>query len=794
MAYNILYALLLFLSFVQSQDFDLYTDSYTLTADDMENLPVVDLDELLMLVPGINRDYNTLHFRGSTGMTEVAYYLDGIPIKNPDQINLSMIDKISIQKSGFSAEYGTGFSGIIFIKTKRQQRSALVSYLTDEIFTTDRLNYGFNQYNIHNQWCINKNLGYIFSGTYLFTDDHYSGLYKVSAPKNCYNGLVNIYYQLGDKGNISVMGYAFRNQFMIWHPNIVGGNGYKYFDQRPMNREKSQSIMAKWEIPLGNKTISSVRFIKINFDSVFGNRDYEWEEKNGYKWYNDYHLKGEHLINYLKKDALSVREILVDSLSRYHNEIDKNSAGTLRHNPYAITGLFYINGDYPAWCYYNTVSNQFLLQLRHSITNQNEFKCGIEYKWQKTKYYDNTLPWYSGTFWNYENLKPHNISGYLEDQWLTNRIGICAGLRYSYIDYGFYQPLIVPQSGSDTITTLKKNFFSPRLGIVLPVSKPLNIFFNGGEYYYEPAEYSGSPEPERTRLFEIGFKWNPEPDFAFNLSLYQKYLYDFLIQKIENYYGYYWPPYYFYSYTQIERADVNGIELCLEKSIFAVISSGISYHLQFANQMPVYRYDYYYNYYPDIDPITTEPVNLENRYYPLNYDCRNNLKAYLTLRIEEFYLTLLNNSTISFFLSSYAGLPYTPEDLKGNPLADMNSARMPGYSNLDLKYQKYSKISSAKLIFTCLINNLFNTKQIIYVYPTTGRPDDHGDPEPPISQFGGLSITSAYYSPQADLDHNGVITPIEMRDEYVRALKDYYANPLHYNNSFRIRFGIGLEI
>lgn len=297
------------------------------------------------------------------------------------------------------------------------------------------------------------------------------------------------------------MGYAFRNQFILSYPNIVGGNGYKYFDQRPMNREKGQSIMARGEILLSNKTVSSVRFIRTNFDSVFGNRDYEWELENDSKWYDDYRLKGEHLIGYLRKDNISNRDIVLDSIMQYHNENDKNSAATIRHNPYGVAGLFYINGDYPGWCYYNTSINQFLLQSRHSITDNNEIKCGMDYKWNQSKYYYNPLPWYYYALWNYFKIEPYTISGYVEDHWQTNRIGICAGLRYSYIDHGLYQPLIELHPNLDTITKLKKDFLSPRLEVILPVSKSINIFFNGGEYYYEPYEYSDGPEPEKTRLF-----------------------------------------------------------------------------------------------------------------------------------------------------------------------------------------------------------------------------------------------------------------------------------------------------
>ncbi|MEO0143083.1 MAG: hypothetical protein ABIL15_07005 [candidate division WOR-3 bacterium] len=119
---------------------------------------------------------------------------------------------------------------------------------------------------------------------------------------------------------------------------------------------------------------------------------------------------------------------------------------------------------------------------------------------------------------------------------------------------------------------------------------------------------------------------------------------------------------------------------------------------------------------------------------------------------------------------------------------------MPAHNNVDLKYLKRFKIGPADFSFTLLINNLFDSKQIICVYPTTGKPDEHGDFEPPISQFGWLSLTSFYYSPQGDYNHDGLITPVEMRDEYLKAIKDYYSNPFHYTNPFRVRLGLGLEL
>lgn len=118
---------------------------------------------------------------------------------------------------------------------------------------------------------------------------------------------------------------------------------------------------------------------------------------------------------------------------------------------------------------------------------------------------------------------------------------------------------------------------------------------------------------------------------------------------------------------------------------------------------------------------------------------------------------------------------------------------MPGYTNIDLKFKKIVPVSPAKLVFTGLVYNLLNTRQIVEVYGTTGKPDDHGNLVPSVSQFGYISITSPHYSPQADYNHDGLISPVEMKRAFIDARTDYYLDPTNYNGPFRIQLGIGIE-
>ena len=88
--------------------------------------------------------------------------------------------------------------------------------------------------------------------------------------------------------------------------------------------------------------------------------------------------------------------------------------------------------------------------------------------------------------------------------------------------------------------------------------------------------------------------------------------------------------------------------------------------------------------------------------------------------------------------------------------------------------------------------NLFNTEQIIEVHETTGHPTNHGDPEPSLDQFQNTAISSLYYTPQADYNHDGLITQREVKADYMDMLSDYYHDVRNYLPGFKMRLGLGI--
>jgi hypothetical protein len=117
---------------------------------------------------------------------------------------------------------------------------------------------------------------------------------------------------------------------------------------------------------------------------------------------------------------------------------------------------------------------------------------------------------------------------------------------------------------------------------------------------------------------------------------------------------------------------------------------------------------------------------------------------------------------------------------------------MPGYLNADLNFSRRVNLGPLNVVLSGMIYNLFNTEQVNNVYVTTGRADDHGDPEPTITQFVSIPMSSDRYTPQGDYNHDGLISPTEAKQDYITALTDYYINPRNYNNAFKARFGVGI--
>jgi hypothetical protein len=153
---------------------DLTASSVTVGADEIEALPVREVNDVISLEAGVVEDASgALHIRGGRS-NEIAYFIDGVRITDPLNRNAGItVDNQAVQEvqtiSGtFNAEYGQAMSGIINIVTKRGSDKFTLNatgYLGDYFSLNDDVYYVMNNEN----WAQ--------SAAYALTRDGYPLLY-----------------------------------------------------------------------------------------------------------------------------------------------------------------------------------------------------------------------------------------------------------------------------------------------------------------------------------------------------------------------------------------------------------------------------------------------------------------------------------------------------------------------------------------------------------------------------------------------------------------------------------------
>ncbi|UCG30666.1 MAG: TonB-dependent receptor [candidate division WOR-3 bacterium] len=762
---------------------------------DMNSFPATTFDELIQTAPHVVTSNYGLHLRGSTS-DDIACYVDGLVMMSPyvtgwQQVPmpLNAIEQLSLQSGAIESEYGQSRGGVVNIITRQPgtKPAVRIQYFTDEIFPGDKLNFGSNNYDVLASGPLPANFGYYVLGDLLFTDAFQEAKHSIPSPRNDYHGYGKLTYQIpGARGQLSISGFRSREQWVRWNPYIESGNDLKYFDQRPMTRTKYWYGMAVLDYRFSSSNLTSLRFGITHFDRCYGNRDYIWEEDSGHSWYDDYRFKAEHLIPYLldeewqEENSVTLRNILVDSIVPYHTEWTGYSVENLRIDPWGIGNLFKLSGDYRVWSYFQAKDMQIRLDFNQHLNKRHELKAGIHYTGYSLEHFNNPLAWASYPLWDYVKRNPYRISLYVQNNFqIFNNILFNVGLRFDD-----FNPRIEPDTdtlpGAPEIEEVLK--ISPRITLAIPLTNKLKTQFNYSHYINPFFTFPHTDDhfySERTVAYEFMTDYEISRRIAIGIDFYHRRHYDWTQIKSDQY------DYVLYDEHEYEECvRVIGSQLELQVRPWRHATINISYNHQYTYGANIDWWQGYYYPPPDL------PESV-----PADFDERHQFRVRFDIAFPQYYRhNLLRYMESSIYLSYHSGQPYTPTDLIYQAIDNRNYRRMPDHWNVDWKVTRRFRIGRTRLVLSALILNVFNTTQITYVYSTTGDPCDHGDPLPAIDQFGYTSIGSAYYSPQGDTDHDGLITPVEARDAYYGALMDLYTDPTNYGSPFRFRLGIGIEL
>ena len=304
-------------------------------------------------------------------------------------------------------------------------------------------------------------------------------------------------------------------------------------------------------------------------------------------------------------------------------------------------------------------------------------------------------------------------------------------------------------------------------------------------------------KPERTIDYEVGFQQKVTNSSSIKLSAYYREIRDQI--NVYEYYGAY--PQSYLSYANRDYSTIKGMTLMYDLRHTGNIWLKANYTLQFANGTGS-------NSTSALSQIESGQPNLR-LYGPLSYDRRHEIKTIIDFRFGDNQdyngprininkknntqktILLLENTGINFTFWAGSGNPYTAKSLDGttlsggyltggNTIGSPYGARLPWQFRVDARIDKDIVLKSGStkkknILMNIYVQvlNLLNLKNVMYVYSTTGNPNDNG------------YLTAAQYASQISVQ----TSPQAYKQQYAMFIN----NPYNYSMPRQIRIGVEIK-
>ena len=727
---------------------DVTSSQSLVTASEIENLPVAELNDVLQLQAGVNKDADGgFHIRGGRS-SEIAYWVNGVSITDSYdnsrgiEIDNSSVQELQVITGTFNAEYGQALSGIVNTVTKEGGQkyngnikiysSDYVSNFTSHFYNVDDFN-PFANYNFQGSLSgpipfTNNDLTFFTNLRYEYDDGYLYGIRK--------------YNPDGTAGDNEIVS-------MSWGKRLIGQSNLSYF--------------------------ASSAF-KFNLEALYSKDDYQ-DYAHDYKWNPDgnvtkhsdaynatftmthtlspksfYTLRGSYFYKdfkeYLYENPYDSRYLHPDSLNNIgYSFLTK---GTNLHQFYRET---------------NTILAKF--DFTSQVSDKHLVKFGAEGKLHRLKFDDYSIepllidgipvepfqpqiPDPSTPNRTKYDEEPIEFSAYLQDKIEYEDVIINIGLRYDYFnsrgkvlvdptDPNINVPL--REEMQDLTLAEREPYYykdatakwqlSPRLGIAYPISDAGVLRFSYGhflqiptfQYLFQSGQFQvpetgnsygpyGNPDldAQKTIMYEIGFKQEFGDLIYVDITTFYRDIRNWItagpLQSTRNGVTY-------SIYTNQDYSNVKGITLDVRKKFANHFSLDLNYTFQVAEGT---------NSNPD-DLFNSLTSNQEPRVYliPLNWDQRH--LANLNIYIGDV------DWGVSFLAKYGTGLPYTPSitqftsDRGISSGLETNSRRRPAQFSVDMRAHKDFDLFGLTLTAFVRVFNLFDNKVILNVFGDTGQAD-----------------------------------------------------------------------
>ncbi|GAB4366696.1 MAG: hypothetical protein Kow0042_06770 [Calditrichia bacterium] len=738
-------------------------------AELIENIPIDDVSELLTIESNVIEVPRTIegtsvgipyysdlgipqiHIRGGR-VSEIQYMIDGLPVTNPIfgelavKMNKEAIREMQILAGSFNAEYGNAMSGLVNIVTKEGSHnwSASLDYKTTELGSeSDRL------WNLHD-----------VSGS-------------LSGPLSKITGIANssFFASFRDKKGANAV-YEFDD--IVYDPEnpdkTYGGYGRPRL-VNPLDTKKGwqnfgfddiRDALLKLSFPLSHSlklnlsgSASLWRYKLYNFWWIY---NMENRNINEHRTLN-LTVNVNHMLNPSTYYTLGISRFYKSRTQRLYRHLDGetielvpapidpsqpiDSSRVYRssepRDPYY--NEFYI-GDDEFWTDEFQTTYNVKFDLTSQVSKHHLIKSGIDLRFFNLDVNEQEEIHPGGAHYlSIYKKTPIQAAGYIQDKMEFDYLIVNAGLRLDY-ESAEGQMWKDPTEWKSPLVEAEPYWrLAPRLGVALPFTNQTIFHYNYGIFYqhasyrnrfiYPDREYAltaiwpllGNPrlEPEKTTAYELGVKQQINRDMYFEVNLWLK--------KTANMVGTVWIPQFndethtnpqYGVFANLDYSSAKGLDISLKKRFSHYTSFEINYTWSRATGIREDPWQGYRNRHTPAQLPKQERILDWNQPHVV----RVNFFLWFPYQVKNIFL---KNLRFSLFYRGNSGYPYTPSTEREVAIGPINSRQRPWQNYIDVRLVKSFSLSKFTISPYVEIDNVFDIKNVVFTYVTTGSAKDPGD-------------------------------------------------------------------
>ena len=736
----------------------------TVTTEEIESLPVQDLDDIVNLQAGVVEG----HFRGGR-LGEVQYQVDGVSVNNAFdnssmlQLDRSLLQEVQVISGTFDAEYGQAMSGVVNAVLKQGTEKfewngevyggsfvflGNEARLTDDTFrpaTTQSY-----QLSLSGPLLLPDTV-YLLSARRFIFDDYVYGQ-RLFAPTDTSDFEQGIYYPTGD-GEKVPLGYSrewsgvvkltnssssvLKANYQAIFNHIEGRRNNFAFRYNPdgLSQQTTFSVSHGFDFTY---TLGTSTFLNVSLrQNLFEYSDYAYEDLFDPRY--DAAEQPEVDPNYERGAVIEGVEF-----TRFQQKTNTILIKSALTSQVSTAHLVKFGGEV------------HLPNVEFGNPGHLTFATegGVE---QLVRHIDDP-PDFPGM----RQYHPRMAAGFLQDQMEWSDLLVRAGFRLDYLDARATvpsdpaNPANVIEGAPESVPqrTTPKASLSPRLGIAYPIEDKAAVHFAYGHFYQFPsiaamfsnANYEilgslqagdpnkfgvlGNPDvkPEQTVQYEIGYKHTLTQDLGVDFTVFYKDIRNLLgVEYIETYADSEYP-----RLTNVDFGNIFGITIALDHRKIGPASISLDYTWQQAKGNS-----------SDPRETATRVAAQEDprpRLVFFNWDQRHTFNMTVAVAKPQNY-------SISSVIRVTSGQPYTPqlEAGFGQGLAT-NTGRKPSGVLIDIRAEKSLGLGKLDLGLFGRVFNLLDTRYFNgMVFPSTGSPDYSRFPEP---DYVTLQDPTRFYPPR----------------------------------------------